>query len=147
MWDVVYWTFWTWAGVALLLAIGELVVPGVFLIWLGGAAFVTGVVVALVSDLAWYTQVALFGVLSVISVMIGRRTYSGREIEGGDTLNQRGQNLVGRTFELIEPIQNGSGRIQVGDSPWRVHGPDGMVKGAKVRVIGVEGSALVVEEA
>jgi len=146
MFDMGVWTFWTWAGIGLVLAIGELALPGVFLIWLGGAAFATGLIVAMLSDMVWYGQLAVFGVFAVASIFVGRRYYRGRESDdGSDTLNQRGARLVGREFELIDDIQNGVGRVQVGDSPWRVHGPAGLTKGSTVRVVAVDGSALKVE--
>ncbi|MGD8327465.1 MAG: NfeD family protein [Sphingomonadales bacterium] len=146
MFDMEVWTFWTWAGIGLVLAIGEMILPGVFLIWLGSAALVTSLIVALIPELSWYTQLGVFGVLAVVSIFVGRRYYRGRESEdGGEGLNQRGDRLVGQEFELIEDIRNGVGRVQVGDSPWRVHGPNGLTQGTTVRVVSVDGSALKVE--
>ena len=146
MFDMEIWNYWTWAGIGLLLALGELVLPGVFLIWLGGAALATAVVVALGPDMAWYGQLAVFGVFSVVSIFVGRRYYKGRESdEGGDILNQRGARLIGKEFVLIEDMANGSGRVKIGDSPWLVHGPNGLKEGDMVRVVDVKGSALSVE--
>lgn len=144
--DMEIWNYWTWAGIGLLLALGELVLPGVFLIWLGGAALATAFVVSVFSDMAWYGQLAVFGVFAVVSIFVGRRYYKGRESdEGGDVLNQRGARLVGQEFVLIEDITNGSGRVKIGDSPWLVHGPNGLKAGDMVRVTDVKGSALNVE--
>ena len=60
-------------------------------------------------------------------------------------LNQRGQSLVGRVFTLEAPIKDGEGRIRVDDSSWRVTGADRFA-GAKVRVVRVEGTTLVVDD-
>ena len=63
---------WVWfvaAGIFLLL---ELVSPGVFFIWLGVAAALTGVIDNL-HDLPWQGELAVFAVLAVISVVAGRR--------------------------------------------------------------------------
>jgi membrane protein implicated in regulation of membrane protease activity len=62
-----------------------------------------------------------------------------------DFLNQRGQALVGRVFTLETPIKDGEGRIRVDDSSWRVIGADRFA-GAKVRVVRVEGTTLVVDD-
>ncbi|MFZ5608290.1 MAG: NfeD family protein [Pseudomonadota bacterium] len=146
MWEQMTLNHWAWAGIGAALVALEMVIPGVFMIWLGGAALVTALIVTVLSELSWYVQVALFGVLSVFSILVGRRYYRGRELAGKeDGLNQRGQRLVGQVFSLTEAISNGSGRVKVGDSPWLVHGPEGLAKGARVRVIAVEGSALKVE--
>ena len=53
--------------------------------------------------------------------------------------------MVGADFFLDEAIVRGYGRIRVGDSSWRVTGPD-CPMGAKVRVVAVkEGTLLRVE--
>jgi membrane protein implicated in regulation of membrane protease activity len=61
-------------------------------------------------------------------------------------LNQRGVQYVGRTFVLADAIQGGTGKITVGDSVWLVNGGDAPV-GARVRVVGVNGAVLQVENA
>jgi membrane protein implicated in regulation of membrane protease activity len=49
-------------------------------------------------------------------------------------------------FVLEAPIENGFGKVRVGDSLWRVKGNDA-ASGARVRVTGVDGVVLVVEPA
>jgi membrane protein implicated in regulation of membrane protease activity len=58
-------------------------------------------------------------------------------------LNQRAAQLVGRNATLHEAIVDGSGRIKIGDTIWRVSGPD-LPAGAKVTVSAIDGSSLVV---
>jgi membrane protein implicated in regulation of membrane protease activity len=43
-------------------------------------------------------------------------------------------------------MAGGEGRIRVGDSSWRVTGPE-LLAGTQVRVVRVEGATLVVEKA
>lgn len=81
---------WIWLGLGLLLAIGEMTIPGVFLIWMAGAALVTGLVAWLV-PLAVPGQIALFAVLSILFVFAGRRFLRQHPVEGADPeMNQRG---------------------------------------------------------
>ena len=48
---------WHWLAIGLLLAAAEMAIPGVFLIWLSGAALVTGLVVWLATHFrAWGTN-------------------------------------------------------------------------------------------
>ena len=138
------WAFFL-AGIILMLL--ELVVPGVFLIWLGLAAVATGLV-DLAVTLSWQRELLLFAVLAIAFAVIGRNLMRREAGRASDRpfLNRRAAALVGRTFVLAEPITAGAGRVHVDDSVWRVVGPD-LPAGAKVRVSAVEGSALVVEPA
>lgn len=136
------WTWWVIAGV---LAVLELVAPGVFFIWLAAAAAAVGLLV-LVVDIGWEWQVAAFAGFSVVSVVASR--YYMKDVPPSDNpvLNQRGRAYVGRTFVLDQPIVNGRGKIKVDDTLWRAEGPD-LPVGANVRVTAVDGVVLVVEAA
>jgi len=137
---------WSWIVLGLVLIGLELLAPGGFLLWLGLAAILTGLLDA-VLDLSWQASALAFAILAVAAVLLGRlTTRSGSQVEPETgLLNQRGQSLVGRVFTLEEGIRNGEGRIRVDDSSWRVTGADRLA-GAKVRVVRVEGSTLVVDD-
>lgn len=136
---------WIWFIVAALLAIVELMVPGVLAIWLAIAAAIVGGLL-LVVDLPLAAQLAIFAVLSVVLVWASRQFLSRHPIESDHpTLNQRGASYVGRVFVVEQEIRNGSGKIRVGDSLWLAEGEDAEA-GARVKVTGVNGSALIVEK-
>ncbi len=137
---------WAWIILGLLLIGVELLAPGIFFLWLGLAALATGLLDALLG-LSWQAASLVFAVLAVAAVVLGRWvTRSGAQPEAQSALlNQRGQALVGRVFTLETPIKDGEGRIRVDDSSWRVTGADRFA-GAKVRVVRVEGSTLVVDD-
>ena len=59
-------------------------------------------------------------------------------------LNQRQQGLVGKTFNLVQPIVNGQGKIRYEDTIWDVDGPE-LPMNARVKVIAVNGLRLMVE--
>jgi inner membrane protein len=137
---------WTWIILGLILIGLELLAPGVFLLWLGLAAILTGLFDAAL-DLSWQASSLIFAAMSVAAVILGRmimRPNPQPDTQAG-LLNQRGQALVGRVFTLETPIKDGEGRIRVDDSSWRVTGADRFA-GAKVRVIRVEGTTLVVDD-
>lgn len=137
---------WAWIILGVVLIGVELLAPGSFFLWLGLAAIVTGMLDALLG-LSWQAAALLFALLSVGAVILGRyvtRSKTQPEMEAAP-LNQRGQSLVGRVFTLETPIKDGEGRIRVDDSSWRVTGADRFA-GAKVRVVRVEGSTLVVDD-
>lgn len=137
---------WTWVVLGLVLMGLELVVPGVFMIWLGLAAMATGGLVFLF-DLGWQAALIAYAVLALAAV-IGARWLNGRGTAGEQEsdLNRADRSLIGRLLTLDKPIVKGEGRARVDDSSWRVIGPD-LPAGARVRVLRVEGSSLVVEKA
>src|SRR5215208_5366576 len=116
---------WSWVVLGLALMGLELVAPGVFLIWLGLAAVLTGLLDAALC-LSWQTAWLAFAALAVVAVAAGRMLTRSREDDAGGRppLNRRGQALVGRVLTLDAPIVEGCGRIRVDDSSWRVVGPD-----------------------
>ena len=135
---------WIWLLAATALGIAELLVPGVFLIWLAAAAAVTGFV-TLIFGIPLAFQFAVFALLSLGMVWYGRRWYHNNPVESSDPLlNDRAARLVGETLVLVAPIENGRGRVRVGDSVWTCKGEDAE-QGTRVRVIGAEGSCLKVE--
>lgn len=138
---------WAWVVLGLILIGGEMLTPGIFLIWLGAAALVTGAVVGL-TDIGWQAAALVFAALCVVSVLIGRSLTRRRDQEpdAASGLNDRARQLIGRTFRLEHTMTGGEGRIRVGDSSWRVVGPE-LLAGSDVRVVRVEGATLMVEKA
>ena len=137
-------TYWVWFAAAAVLAIMEIIAPGIFMIWLAMAAAATGVV-TLALGFGWELQLAVFAVLAVVAVFAGRNFLKRNPVETSDSgLNRRGERLVGQVVKVVEPISDGRGRVQIGDSPWLVNGPDTPL-GAMVRITGVSGATLTVE--
>jgi membrane protein implicated in regulation of membrane protease activity len=121
-----------------------MLVPGVYLIWLGIAAIVTGVLTGLL-HLSLPAQVIDFVFLSLIVAYSARRFLSESPIVSADPLmNRRGARLVGETAVVVQAIEHGSGRVHVGDSEWIAKGPD-LPVGERVRITGNEGATLLVE--
>lgn len=136
---------WHWWILAVALMVLEAFAPGTFFMWMGISAGVVGLLLLIAPDVGWEYQVFVFAILSVASTLVWR-LYLGRHPVQTDqpTLNRRGEQYVGRTFTLAEPIVNGSGKIRVDDTTWKIHGED-CGSGSKVKVIGVDGVILKVE--
>ena len=64
-WNAAY----TWIALGLALAVAEMAIPGVFLIWMAGAALITGAVVWLAPGLTLPWAVLLF---AVVMILLGR---------------------------------------------------------------------------
>ena len=135
---------WVWLTLGLVLAGAEMLLPGVYLIWLAAAAIITGVL-TLAFDLSLPLQVIDFVFLSLIIAFSAKRFLGERPIESTDPLmNRRGARLVGETALVVQAIEHGSGRVKLGDSEWLARGPN-VAAGERVRVSGSEGAILLVE--
>jgi membrane protein implicated in regulation of membrane protease activity len=135
---------WLWMIGGVLLLIAEIIAPGFFLVFIGGAAIAAGLF-TLLFGLGLAGQLSLFAVYAVIAVMIGRKFYANAAVDAGDPLlNDRAAQLVGRSVTVIETVDEHSGRVRVGDSEWSARGGPGSA-GERVRITGVEGNCLLVE--
>lgn len=137
---------WNWLIVGLVLMGMELLAPGVFLLWLGLAAFVVGLL-SFVIDWTWQTQFIAFALLSIAAVplwrSVARRSNS---VTDQPHLNRRSDALVGRVFTLDKPIVDGAGTVRIDDTVWRVSGPDAPA-GSRVQIVKSDGASLVVGQA
>ncbi|MET3791604.1 NfeD family protein [Aquamicrobium terrae] len=136
---------WNWMVLGLILLGLELFAPGVYLLWIGIAALIVGTASLLLWDTGfwgWQVQVLLFLILSLACAYFGKRFVTSRQ---GDTdqplLNRRSAQMIGRTATLAEPIRDGRGRVQLGDTLWRISGPD-LPAGTRVRVTGASDTDL-----
>jgi len=139
--------FWHWWILALALIIVEMFVPGTFFLWMGISAIVVGLIAWLIPVMGWEFQLMLFAILSLVSI-VAWRVYQRRHPDESDqpALNRRGEQYIGRVFVLETPIENGFGKVRVGDTLWRVRGSDAAA-GSRVKVVGTEGVLLLVEAA
>ena len=137
--------FWHWWILALGLIILETLLPGTFFLWMGISAIVLGLLAYLIPAMSWETQLMLFAVLSLVSI-VGWRFWQRRHPDESDqpTLNRRGEQYIGRVFTLETAIENGFGKVRVGDTLWRVQGTEAPA-GSKVKVTSANGVILVVE--
>lgn len=132
---------WNWLIAGLVLIGAELIAPGVFLLWLGIAALLVGLLTFVVT-FGWQLQFLVFAVFALAAVPIYRRL-GRRQLEDTDQpfLNRRSDALVGQVFTLEQPIIDGTGTVRIGDTVWRVRGDDAPA-GSRVRVVAAEGASL-----
>jgi len=140
--DIIY---WHWLILAVVLIILEILMPGAYFLWMGVSAAIVGGAMFVFPQMPILVQVLIFAVLSVITVVM-YKSYRKKNplVTDEPALNRRGEQYIGRTFTLEEPIVNGEGKIIVDDTTWKVAGMD-MSVGMTVRVVSVEGSTLKVE--
>jgi hypothetical protein len=137
---------WSWLVAGFVLLALELLLPGGVFVWLGAAAIVTALL-GFIFPLDWPREFAAFGILGLLAILFWMRVVRHRG-NGTDRplLNRRAERHVGEEIVLNEPISDGFGRVPVGDTVWRVAGPD-LPAGRKVRIVGHDGAVLKVEAA
>jgi membrane protein implicated in regulation of membrane protease activity len=140
--DIIYW-HWLILGVALIIL--EILIPGAYFLWMGISAVAMGAAMLIFPGMPFLVQILIFAVLSVITVMM-YKSYRKKNplVTDEPALNRRGEQYVGQSFTLKEPIVNGVGKIKVDDSTWKITGAD-IDAGETVRVIAVDGQTLIVE--
>lgn len=137
--------YWHWWVIGIILIILELFAPGAFFLWMGIAAGLVGLILVLAPEMTWQYQFIVFAVVSVVSIVVWRNYLKKHPIETDrPTLNMRGEQYVGRTFTLTEPVVNGVGKIKVDDTMWKIEGLDCDI-GTKVKVTKTDGAVLKVE--
>ncbi|WLI79005.1 NfeD family protein [Kosakonia sp. H02] len=137
-------TYLAWLTLGGLLLAAEMLGGNGYLLWSGVAAVVTGLL-AWVIPFSWEWQGVLFAVLTMLAAWLWWHWLSGRVKEqkpADASLNLRGQQLMGRRFQLDSALVNGRGHMRVGDSSWPVSAEDDLAAGTRVEVIAVEGITL-----
>jgi len=143
---------WVWVAFGLLLLGIEILMPSTILLWPGIAGLLVGLITLILgteSDVwPWQAQIVSFLALSLVIAWFGKKYVKTHNLEDSDRpdLNDRGTQLIGQTAVLTEAIAEGYGRAKVGDSTWRVKGDD-TKNGTRVKIVGADGSLLLVETA
>jgi inner membrane protein len=137
---------WSWIILAAILLVLEVTSPGIFLMWFGFSAAITGVL-AFAFDISWQWQLVWFCLLTLAAVLIALKYLRKHPLASErPLLNERAVQHIGQCYDLVDPIVNGRGSVKIGDSIWRVQGPE-LPKGTRVRVLGCDGTLLKVAAA
>jgi hypothetical protein len=131
-----------WIIAGLILAVLEMIVPGLVIIWFGIAGVVTGILAFFVRN--QYIQFGVFIVLSGLMVVFSQRiarkiTHPEPELVGAN----RWVGVSGRVIADIRPPE--FGRVKVLGEEWRATASCQIPAGGAVRVVAVTGTHLVVE--
>ncbi len=134
-----------WLIAAVLLGTAELLIPGVFLIFVAVAAAIVGLATLALPDLSLIAQLLAFAIWSAVTVVIGRKWYRDYPVVSSDELlNDRVTRMIGDTVTVESAIENGRGRVHVGDSSWSAVGPDAAA-GTLMRIVDHRDGWLLVE--
>jgi membrane protein implicated in regulation of membrane protease activity len=134
-----------WWLLALALIGAEMLAPGYFLLWIGVAAGLMGVVTLIAPGLPAIAQALLFSALAIAACAVYWKFIRpfAEQRDDQPLLNKRGERMVGRHVVVCEAIVNGRGKVKVGDGAWLAEGAD-LPVGSEVEVIAVDGTTLSV---
>lgn len=110
---------WFWALAGLFLMAAEIILPGIYLMFVGGAALVIAVLFWLVPGFPIWLAAVIFVSLVVVGILWGRHLSRTQDGEQAQALNDRGSLLVGRAAVLVSVTTPGQGTVKVGDTTWR----------------------------
>ena len=140
-------SYWHWVIFGLLLLAGEALGAAGFLIGLAVAAFGIGALLAtgLVHD--WQIQFLLFALLSVVASVVFWNFFRGQNTkDDAVNINNRAAQLIGRKLTLLAVVDNGQGKIQIGDAVWKVGAEVDLKAGMLIEVYASEGMVLHIRE-
>ena len=135
---------WLWFIGGLLLIGGEIVLPGVYLLWIGLGALVVGVLVAVFPDLGLTWQLVSFALAMLGTVSLGFVIQRRGAPPAAGELNQELHALVGQRFVAVSDFQVGMGRVRVGDTTYAAVSAEAIQAGDAVAVMAVVAGRLKV---
>ena len=139
-----------WIIVGLALSLLELIVPGVYLIWFGFAAFIVGVAVYFL-PLELTTQLIIFaiasGIFAVIGVAVYRYVFNKAQVPAEyKNLNNTAEQYVGQLVTVAEDATDNRTKVKIGDTYWLASCQKPFKQGDTAKVVGVKDSLILIIE-
>lgn len=139
---------WYWLILGFIFLGLEAIGTGGFLLGSALAALLVALILWLAPALNWSWQLVIFGLSSLIFTLAYWKLFrSVNNKTDHQQLNNRAAQLIDRVVDISEPIAHGQGRIQIGDTLWKVKvdKTETIEAGAKVIVIGAQGMTLLIK--
>ncbi len=139
-----------WIVLGLVLSLLEVIVPGVYLIWFGFAAFAMSILVYFM-PLVLTTQLIWFAVFSAVFALIGlyiygyifKKTKTPQEYRH---LNDSAAQYVGQIVTLAQDVVDNNSKVKIGDTYWLAYCEKPLKKGDTAKVTGVKDNLILVIE-
>ena len=136
-----------WAIAALLLAVGEILTPGLFFLGPVALAAVAAAIAAVAGAAVWL-QVVVFAGASLASLGI-LRPIARAHLRMPAALRTGTAALVGARAVVLQRVDQNGGRVRIGGEEWtaRAFMPDQVLEpGTQVEVVKIEGATALVLE-
>lgn len=138
--------YWHWFILGLLLLILEAFGAAGFVLGAAIGSLLTGIIVWISGGMSWEAQVMLGAILATVCSIVYWRFFKA-ELQESDRpeLNQKTAQFIGRKLTLQKDIDF-EGRIQIGDTFWRVKSESSLKEGDVVEVISVDETTLNIQK-
>jgi membrane protein implicated in regulation of membrane protease activity len=136
-----------WSIAAVLLAVGEILTPGLFFLGPVALAAIAGAVASLVGAPFWL-QMVVFAVGSFASLGL-LRPVARRHLSMPHAIRTGTAALVGAPAVVLQRVDSQGGRVRIGGEEWtaRAFMPDQVLEpGMKVEVAEIQGATALVYE-
>ena len=138
-------TTWHWLILGVLLIAGEALGAAGFMLGIAASAFIISALLALGILHDWQHQLLLFALFSVVSsIVIWKFFRSNHQADDASKINDRASQHIGKRLTLENDILNREGRIQIGDTLWKVEVDQDLEAGCQIEVIGSHGMVLTI---
>jgi len=142
-------SMWHWFILGLILLMGEAFGAAGFLLGAAMGALLTGLLVwiapAIVDGgMGWQGQILSWTVLAIAcSLLYWKQFRASAQVSERPELNQRSSQLIGRKLTLKQAVDF-EGRIQIGDTFWKVKSDESLEVGDKIEVVAADVSTLTI---
>lgn len=137
---------WHWITLGFLLLIAEAFGAAGFVLGAAIGSLITGVIVWMLGGMQWESQFILAAILATIcSVIYWRFFQASMQISDRPELNHRTAQFLGKKLTLETDVDF-EGRIQIGDTFWKVKSDKSLKSGDAIEVISVDESTLCIEK-
>ena len=136
-----------WAIAAVLLAVGEILTPGLFFLGPVALAAVVAMIVALLGAAVWL-QLVVFAVASAASLLV-LRPIARAHLTMPRAIRTGAAALEGSKALVLQRVDAQGGRVKIGGEEWsaRSYMPDAAYEpGTQVEVVKIEGATALVYE-
>lgn len=134
--ESIFSSYWYWLIAAGVLLILEILVPGIFLIWLGLGAALVSLFLLLFPDASLPWQLLVLVVSISLSVLVGLKWQRRLLRQQPASLNLGLEGLVGRQAEVSQAFASGRGRIKLEDTSYTALSDTAeMAVGQAVRIV------------
>lgn len=145
MFEWIFDSYWYWFSLAVLLLVLEVLIPGIFLLWLGMGAALVGFFLLLFpqASLAW--QLFVLALSIGVAVTLGLKWQKKLLKTQPSTLNLGLEGYLGRTATVSQSFHQGHGRVSIDGSSFpAVCQEEQLEEGQRVEVTGVQDSVFLV---
>lgn len=121
---------WGWLIIGMILIIGETLLPGILLLWIGCGALAVGAMLFMWPDAPLPLQLILMACFMFAAIGLGIRLQHGKR--DAKTVNTGLDAYIGQELVVTQAFEAGIGRIHLNDTSYSARSSDQIKAGTKI---------------